>query len=417
MKTGRLFTAFFLLALAVYANTALTAQAATASDLAATIEARGLTAEYDGINTVIVTESVEFTNGDPLILDINSGVTVSWQADYSGSIRSSTAWESRSLIILRGSGLFEVKDAKTIKITGDGNAVYISNSGNTAGARLNVIIDNATISADTGAGIETSTSAWATVTVRNNGTVETNSTTNLHPAINMKNQNDSGENVIIVNSSVSASNEAAAGYAIQTYGNVHIGGSVITASGGRCINALGDMSTVSVENSRVESDTGIAIRTGYPGATVEIKGNSLVTNNATASNRPVIYMEQGGTVNVSGNAQVVARGSYAISGAKATEDIKVNVSGGIVFAWGTRQSDVIRSSVAVNYLTPFNGVVVAWNTINGENGPNNMGLSGSEYIEGTFVHLSVFSAFPDVRAVWSKNMAWKFGEVAKDFIR
>ena len=121
----------------------LTASAATASELKATIESfdpgpgstGSLSAEafsnyVAGTHTVTVTGAV--TDATKILsLNINSGVTVIWRADYSGST------VGMPLIILLGSGTFEVRAGSVIQ-TGDfiGIQVNGSNTVKVSGGRV-----------------------------------------------------------------------------------------------------------------------------------------------------------------------------------------------------------------------------------------------------------------------------------------
>jgi len=86
----------------------------------------GLSATYAGdIITVIGTTVTDIKT--PLVLNIDSNITVNWQAAYNGTISPA----SSSMITINGSGEFNIIGAGSINNAGTGNTLNIAGAGTT----------------------------------------------------------------------------------------------------------------------------------------------------------------------------------------------------------------------------------------------------------------------------------------------
>ncbi|MCL2004513.1 MAG: autotransporter adhesin family protein, partial [Oscillospiraceae bacterium] len=405
----------FLAFLCVTCVTPVPARADTAAQLAAQIGAiPGLAADIDAADQNVLIVSNSFTSATTtLTLNIDPDVTVKWGAVYRGNIQSTGKWENGSTVVLTGNGTFEVVTGAWLENEGTGNAIYAR------GDDAKVIVSGSgVVEADSGSAIEMN-GLRATVVVCGSGAVMNNATTNLHPAINMSNENNTALNVKVTdNGSVTALNPeggagtSPGGYAIQTRGDVAISGnahvSTYSTRRGRAINALGANSQVTVSDSaEVRADNGIAISAGK---SVNVSGG-LVCNSSESATYPVIEIRAGSGLNVviegTGKVDAKTNGGTAI---KTTGDVEikdsavvsattgkavnaekgsVTVSGGFVFAYGTLITDVVQSS---SFNTVDNGIVVAWNSRR----------PGQPYTSGGSNDIFLRPDTGDATAVWRK---------------
>ena len=261
--------------------------------------------------TITVTGSKTNPDGT-LELNISAGVRVIWQATYSGSFPS--GW-SNPLIVLTGDGTFEVTGSNALlRNQGTGSTIY----GRDRNSNVSVVVSGGTVQALNGSAIELT--GMGTVTVEGYGSVFNESNTNVQPAINMSNPNNTTHpnNVIVKdNGRVAAQSGAGNGYAIQSYGNVNISEYAevfAIGTGGRAINALAT-GNVTVSGGTVWSQNGITI---CGRSYITISGG-LVYNNSSNSSYPVIGTVSNESVNVTvnGEGKVEARGTgttaYGIS--------------------------------------------------------------------------------------------------------
>ncbi|MDR0491414.1 MAG: S-layer homology domain-containing protein [Oscillospiraceae bacterium] len=271
--------------LSLFAAMPLTAGAATASQLSDQIDsfdhggAGTLSVSYSG-NTVTVTGTVTGAT-NTLALNIDSGVTVVWEATYSGSHDS-------QLLTLTGSGAFEVATGGSLINNGNGNVIVSDGAG-------------------------------AAITV-SGGTVKTDG----NFAIGV---NGTGSTVHVSGGSVSAQ-----GIAIKAIDNIYsitVPNTIVRVSGG------------TVETTAVGESFAIAASEVYVSGSGTVKsliGASILANKVDVSGGTVsttvgmgILTLLGSTVHVSGGT-VSATDGFAIY---AVVDATVNVSGGTVSATGT----------------------------------------------------------------------------------
>ncbi|MCL1988906.1 MAG: S-layer homology domain-containing protein [Firmicutes bacterium] len=306
-----------------------------------------------------------------LRIDIPQGVIVRWAANYRGEITN-----GGPLINLVGEGLFEVVDGVWMENISTGNTIL---SGN-----VSVHVSGGAVQASTGTAIRVD-GETATVTVSGNGSVFTDSNTNLHLAISLTNPANNGLNVIIRdNGSVAALSYQGNGFAIQTYGDVSVSGNAhIFADTGRAINALGESSNVTITGGIVWSGAGMAIHTNGANAAVTVT-NAHVYNEGADDSHATIDMSGTGTVTIGENAVIEAqyRGTaiktagavYVQDSAEVTATTgraihttgngSVTITGGFVFAWGNALASVVDTA---NFAPPTgDGVVVAWQTTTGQ---------------------------------------------------
>ena len=327
-------------------------------------------------------------------IDIPAGILVRWAANYRGLT------DAGPLFNLFGDGAFEVANDVWISNIGSGNTIISSN--------VDIIVGSGAVQANSGTAIRVD-GETATVTVSGNGSVFTDSNTNLHLAISLTNRLNSGLNVIIRdNGSVAALSYMGNGFAIQTYGDVSVSGNAhIFADTGRAINALGESSSVSVTGGIVWSGTGMAIHTSGANAAVTVT-NALVYNEGLDDSHAAIDMSSTGIVTINGTAIVEARDRgtaiktagpvYIQDSAEVTATAgraihttgsgSVAITGGFVFAWGSTLANVVDTA---NFAPPTgDGVVVAWQTTTGQ---------------GTYLEMSdlALHSWPDHSTIWHSD--------------
>ncbi|MCL1996084.1 MAG: S-layer homology domain-containing protein [Defluviitaleaceae bacterium] len=309
-----------------------------------------------------------------LSLYIDYGITVVWRAFYSAEI------DGGSLLALDGNGTFELAD-QWIRNIGAGNAINSEN--------VTVNVTGGTVLAESGTAIQVK-GRTATVTV-SSGSVMTNSTTNLHPAIALTSNLNNDLNVTITGGSVATVSDMGNSFAVQTYGSVEISGNArVFANAGRAVSTLGNNTGIYISGGEVWSETGMAIHAGGANTTIVISGG-LVYNEGTNDDHAVIDISgasASGSVTISGNGVVeaMARGTAvraagnvyvqdnAVVSATYGRAIHttgagaVNISGGFVFAWGNTPTSALSGTVgnvidSANFSGETgNGVVAAWAT-------------------------------------------------------
>jgi uncharacterized repeat protein (TIGR02543 family) len=279
-----------------------------------------------------------------MTLNIPAGVTVKWEADYSSLLSLSA-----HMISLSGDGLF-VMEAGWIEHRGSGGALY------STGVNMEIIVCGGCVAANTGSAIQM-TGLNAAVTVCGYSQVYNKSIGNIQQAIQMSNQNNNRLNVTVKgNACVSSQLEGDSytGYAIQTYGDVDISENAqVYALGGRAINALGANSTINVSgDSKIWTKDGIVIRTSGANATVIVSGGE-VFHEADRSDHPVIYMEAGQDLTVSGDGKVLAKGNGRV--VETSGNVTVEDNGVMSAASG----NVIHASGANSVISVYGGEVLA----------------------------------------------------------
>ena len=223
-----------------------TARASTATQLRDQINGiNGLTATQSG-NVITVTGGA--VAASQVTLNIDAGVTVNWDAIYSGAL------SARYILILQGAGTFNLSGSivntasGAVSITGSGGTKFHINGGSLTtsgtGVTLNITVSDVLF------------------TVSHGGTV-----------------NNSGSN--------SAVNIGAGLTGVEALID---GGSVTSIPNGTAIHDSGNNTKVSVINGgSVQSGGASAIRSDGPRAKVSIH-NGTVTNSGTTAANPTIYM-------------------------------------------------------------------------------------------------------------------------------
>ena len=262
----------------------------TATELVTYINAvPGLGASETGS---VVTVSGIATRNTTLTLDIDSSVTVNWQASLSGSIKNDF------LLTLAGEGTFNFNNPGVINNSGVGGQI------NVVGAGLIVNVNGTLSTASNGMSLNVAANG-VTVNVNAGGSVE-NSGSNS--AINVTN-NITGA-VININ-----------------------GGSVISKPSGYAINDGGGVSGVIYSNNTqiyvnsglVEAGSACAIRSSGQDSVVTVSGGT-VCNAAASNTNSTIYMNGGVIKNIYINGGVVettnpSTTSYVV---QTTGDIDIN---------------------------------------------------------------------------------------------
>ncbi|MCL1808819.1 MAG: S-layer homology domain-containing protein [Clostridiales bacterium] len=382
---------------------------ATASELEAQINAvSGLTASVSG-STVTVNGSAHRTTN--LNLNINSGVTVNWNAVLTGN-----ATANDYLLTLSGNGTFTIGLGGSITVSsGAGGTVYISGgvtlnvaggsiespgagsavtiAAGTAGVGINIsggsissvpngyaINDGSGMTASSNntiinvsAGLVEAGSACAirstgiaSVVTISGGEVRNSAASNTNSVIYMNYApapNNNLDNIVVSGGIVRTTNPGNQSYVLQTSQNIRILGGEVLSIAGRTINLVGEFSTATVTGGRVCTDSGTAISTATTTlddvtyASIVISGGTVEALSTGTALRITGY---GSTVAVSGDAKVLAKSGLAIDASGRPASNSVTVGGGLVFAWGNAVNKVISPE---SKLQPaVGGVVAAWNT-------------------------------------------------------
>ena len=277
--------------------------ASSAVELAAQINAiDGLFADA-GAGVVTVTGTNENIT-TPLALNIDTGVTVNWEAVYTGSVSPATA----SMVTISGSGTFNVRftglivntgTGNTLNITGSGTTVAVYNSGSIQSSRSgsailisanNVEIDVArlgtVISLDGNANAAIQIGGGSAVT-GNVVNVNGGSVISIGPGFAIN--DGAGTALLNNNTSISITSgiiSAGGNSAIHSTGinsKVVVTGGILSNAAGNNLNPVidmgGDMGGASAYNITI-SGTAIVQSTSTNGYTLQTKGNVLIQDNA-----------------------------------------------------------------------------------------------------------------------------------------
>ncbi len=307
------------------------------------------------------------------------------------------ATKERGWAISISYGNVEVKDNARISAPGGAIAAYGESS--TVTVCGNAIVQATGEMTDYGGYIGEAIAAYGNVEVKDHATVNTSIYGKAICTYGLT------SSIIVSGGVVSVAN----GIAIETEGT----GSMIVVSGKSEVKAIGDYNyaihargNVEVkEDATVSATTCYAIYADGVGSTITVSGG-LVTNSATSTNYPVIYFSKynnqslnvmlngtgkvqatgngyaihtlgsvkveedaevsattgktivaGGTVNVNGGV-VCATTGIAIY--VTSTDSRINITGGLVFAYGSSIADVISNRYSVPDVSGA-GVVIAWN--------------------------------------------------------
>ena len=358
-----------ILLFSLFTTMPLSASAAGADALKSTIVSfvhggtGSLSATVSGSTVTVAGSVADATKW--LILNIDSGVTVRWEADYSGS--------DTALIRLNGSGTFEVAQGGSIIKTTGGSVIMVE-----GGQTNSVVVSGGTVSGKNGS-IISSSNAGASVTV-SGGTVESTQGNGTAISTADGNINVTGGTISTVGS----------GATISCRGTLAIsGGKVINKGTGVAIMSYGDDSLVNVTGGEVEAGGG---------QTISLDNNMTMSGGTvrnTGSNPAIITS---GKLTISGGT-MCATTSYAI-GTNGV-DYVTKVTGGFVFAYGT---NTVRAkgdfSHAPNHVIDgfsgvveisSNGIVCAWNQAAGN----------TQYSAGSTSDLIAYPSGASVK--WSKS--------------
>ena len=261
-----------------------------------------------------------------LKLSIDPIATVTWKAEYSGSVNG--------LILLNGSGRFEVAEGGAIKNNATGYTIWVESN-----QTISVTVRGGTVSGK-GGPIISATSANAAVTVTG-GTVESTDGN---------------------------------GSAISAVGKIEITGGTVSATGTSA--AISGQGPIEIKGGTVLAATGYAIAPSSPSATVALSGGFMfahVKNSAHASGTPItagahIIENLNTATAINGNAILCAwnkpSGAVPSYEVDTATDLIVSPSaatakwaeegdqGGIRYANGTNEGFLQLSRKAVKVITP-----------------------------------------------------------------
>jgi len=347
------------------------------------------------------------TGGNGLLVATND---VSVNVNTGGTIESLPGNTSAALQIGRGSnnnitGTVINVNGGSVLSTGTGGYAINDGAGTASVTNDTIInINNGIVQAGTACAIH-STGSNSVVTV-NGGTVSNAANNNANPAIYMNAGN--GNNIFINGGTVEST--SAAGYAVQTAGNVVMTGGTVSSINGRAINLVGMGSTATINGGIVQATgTGTAISTAttdpttVANASVAVNGGTVtaVSGNAinvTGANSSII-VSSGTVSSVSGNAinaptdatnlavtvngtgKVSSTTGYAIrvlgsaaavlvdansqvsvmkTGAAIQSGGSITINGGFVFAFGTSAGTALAAPT-ITPPTASAGMVAVWN--------------------------------------------------------
>jgi hypothetical protein len=319
-------------------------------------------------NTVTVTGTLGATpsNADYLTLDIDAGVTVTWQASLAGTPSS-----SYSLININGgSGTFLVSSG-SIENTGTGRAITNSSA--------STIRISGTVKANGGYAIYNSSSGNITVS---SGTVSATSGYAIY------NYSSTG-NITVSGGTVSATSGTAIYNSNSSTGNITVSGGTVSTSitnGNSIYYAIYNgqsSSNITVSSGTVKSENSTAI---YNSGTLSVSGGTV-----SATSGYAIYNNTNGTTTISGNAKITSAGPY--NGTIYNRNgVTLNINGGTVENTATSTSSngnndivAIDNEVAMNnvYLSTIN---VSGGTVSATSG--NAIYGGTVNISGGTVRTS-----------------------------
>ena len=343
------------------------AEASTVSELAAQINAiNGLFADA-GTNVVTVTGSNENIT-TPLTLDIPSGVTVNWEATYTGAVSPA----STSMITLSGSGRFDIRNygavinngtGNTISITGSGTVIRVYNNGTVQSSRsgcgILVLADNAEVDVGLmGSVISLDGNANAAIQIGggsavSGNVVNVNGGTVISIGSGFAINDGAGTSLLDNDTRISVTSgviSAGGNSAIHSTGirsSVAISGGIISNAAGNNLNPTidmqGDMTGVTplpVYNITV-GGTAVVQSTSVNGYTLQSKGNVLIQGEAyiAAINGRAINLVgmdstaliRGGTVETSGSGTAI---STATTNVETVVRASIEVTGGVVTSAG-----------------------------------------------------------------------------------
>jgi len=356
------FLAVLIVSVMVFTIVPIRARAAT-TELAAQINAiSGLFADATGSNVTVTGTNESITSS--LLLNIPSGISVNWEATYTGAVSPASA----SMITVGGSGTFNVRNygtvenigtGNTLNITGSGTTVRVYNEGTVQSARSGsaILISANNVEVDIGRmGSVISLDGNANAAIQIGGGAAT-----LGTVVNINNGS-----VISIGTGF-AINDGAGTALLDNDTTISVTGGVVTAGGNSAIHSTGIRSAVTVTGGVISNAAGNNLNpaidmqgdmTGVsptPAYNITIGGSAIVQS--TSLNGYAVQTK--GSVLVQENALVAAINGRAINlvgldsvariegGAVETIGSGSAGSGSAISTATTNLETVVRASVEV----------------------------------------------------------------------
>ena len=267
---------------------------------------------------------------------------------------------------------------------------------NLAGMNSKATVTGGVVEA-TGSGTAVSTSTTALNEIVNASVVVTGGTvvSSAGYAINVAGLNSS---VTVTGGSVSSAGTASAGHAINATSDaanaaITVTGGTVSATRGNGINAAGANAGVAVSGTgSVSSDTGHGINASGQNATVTVSGGTVSTDamGTTSSAMRHAINAEGSSPNITvSGGQVTARMGRAVNAGSAGAVVTVT-GDGLVFAYGTKASDVVNNPLFTAPALGTFGLLVAWDRAN----------SSLVYPEAPSSRQDLFSVPADAFLIW-----------------
>ena len=387
----------------------------------------GLSALQSG-SDVIVTSVSTVSFAATLSLNIDSGVTVKWQANitsplnaYLFDISGGGEFEVSNCSILstgtRTSGAIRVSGAATITIGSSGSVIAerIGNPMliNAGGVTINVEAGGVvrSLSNNSNAAIQISGNTQAAVqevTINvNGGSVISDTNGNAINDGAGTSPIDGNKTIITVSGGVVTAGGNSAIHATGTHSTVTVTGGVVSNAAGNnfnpSIDMIGDLFGASGPNVTV-SGAGVVQSTSVNGYTIQTRGNVLVEGSALVSainGRAINLVGMSSVATVTGGIVETVNGtavSTATTNPEQVENASITISGGIVQATGT--GTAVRVTGKNGNVSITGGDVKAMGTgivvqASGEN--NTVSISGGKVqAEGTGTSVRVSGALSTV---------------------
>ena len=397
----------FAIVSAIFAAIPMTAQAENidviimAGDNVAQIKQKIEDAFYKSTYGDTVTVKGAAINGNTLSLDIYSGLTVIWQADYSGN-------DAESMIVLYGSGYFEIVTGGSIRNTGNGGAIW-------AGGDTQIKVSGGTVNSAKGYAV-CAISENFKITVSGGEVRGENAiyTTGVNSAVNIiggviESTGTLGAAICNKgnNSVINLSGGTINGNKVRAIDN-QSANSTININGG-IVNAADDEATISTQgdNSVVNISGGVISNTGNNSAILAsnyqdlnitggfIFGYGIYISGNRLSRLCIIGLLSDGTCEIGGNAVVCAwdkpYGGIATYLEGQSDLLIVNTGSTVKWAKKGTQSGLSYSNGSNVGFFPLDGVIVKSNakpqTVKVINGKG-----GGSYDEGATVNITADAA-------------------------
>jgi len=368
MKSKKL-VAIILTIIMIAAMIPISATASTATDLATQINAiSGLTATVAG-NVVTVTGAAAPAPTVSVALNIDSGVTVEWDADLIGSLD-----RARYILALTGAGTFNLtgtisNDAGgAINITGSGTTLNINGgtiySASPSAMSVNIAADMVSLNIDASGAITTGGQGSVINVGAGRSGVRIVSSGTIDATVGGNAISDGGVNTQITISSGLV--RAVVASAIKSTGE----SSVATIMGGIVTNAASNNLTPAID---------MGVDTGTPGIVYNITiGGDAVVQSTSAAGYAVQTKQ---SVRVMGNAQVIAINGRAINLVGSSS--AAYISGGMVTTTGSGAAISTATTAGVDVTNAQ--VTVAGGTVSSGSGTaiNLTGANSSATVSGS----------------------------------